>query len=696
MCENPCYDLEAYESTLDDYLAREFHTPDDTDADRVKVLFDDLLGDEWVNAIKVEHIELQKLLAKHKLQKYRKNSFLIQCLRILAERGLYTEAQEDRIMDLLRIKRGKSHSGILSITVFTSPYPSYVDDSGVVKEQRFTCNWNCHYCPNEPGQPRSYLKGEPGVLRANKYGFDACKQMWGRLHSLYSIGHKTRGAKLEVLVLGGTWTSYPAPYREQFVRDLYYAANTFHDGGINRRPRGTLQEEKDANRDSDCRIIGLTVEFRPDSITKQELYRLRSYGCTRVQLGVQHIDDDILKGINRQCTTDRYKKALQMLKDVGYKVDIHLMANLPFSSVERDRKMLIDRFLGVSAPVVKSEVLLECDTGTVRCEWEKWNIAEPDLSADQWKLYPCETVPYTEIEKWYREGKYVPYAKDDLYRLLYDTKCAMYAWIRCNRIIRDIPKGYIIASSDDPNTGQILLDDMRQNGDVCMCIRCREVKEQVWDGEYTIRVREYSASGGREFFASAESADALTLYGFLRLRLCDSRKDIFPELEGCALIRELHVYGKMVTVGYTTEYVHEPQQHHGVGKKLLSIAESIVKNESNLSKIAVIAGIGVQRYYEKQGYELIEGRGEYLVKTMGSACCKVHPTLVDVTSPEPGPYCARVEAEVDDVKEEVQKVANMMVRNNWISPNEALTQVDAINMFRNGQISYAEMRLIAG
>jgi histone acetyltransferase (RNA polymerase elongator complex component) len=602
MCSNPDYDLEAYERSLDDFVTKEFETPTIDEAVKLLPVFNDLLQKQ-----SLEHLELHRLLAKHKLSKYRKNSFLIQSLCLLVESQLLTFAQEEHLRNLLKIKRGKSHSGILSITVFTSPYPSYVDGNGVMREQRFTCNWNCHYCPNEPGQPRSYLKGEPGVLRANRYGFDACKQMWGRLLSLYSIGHKTRGAKLEVLILGGTFTSYPVPYREQFIRDLYYAANTFHDKI--KRPRLELREEININKDAECRIIGLTVEFRPDCITRQELLRLRSYGCTRVQLGVQHIDDDILKAINRQCTTERYKKSLKLLKDVGYKVDIHIMANLPFSSPERDRVMMIDRLLGLKQPIT-------CERrGDV--EWEEYKISEPDLSADQWKLYPCETVPYTEIEKWYREGSYVPYPKEDLYRLLYDTKKAMYPWIRCNRIIRDIPKGYIIASSDDPNTGQILLDDLRAKGDICMCIRCREVKEKEWDGKYTLRVRHYHASDGDEYFASAESEDALTLYGFLRLRLrsthgAEVADAIFPELEGCALIRELHVYGNMNPVGNHGDGTNT--QHKGIGKALLTLAESIA-NDKGYKALAVIAGIGVQRYYEKYGYHNdSEGQGDYMIK----------------------------------------------------------------------------------
>lgn len=587
-------DIEEYERKLDDVIAKEFVGPTLEEAAQCRGFFRELLADE--SRLELSHIELRKLLAQHGLGKYRKNSYLIQSLYILGGRGEFAEAEVERIRELLKIKRGKSHSGILSITVFTSPYPH---------GQRFTCNWNCHYCPNEPGQPRSYLKGEPGVLRANRYGFDAARQMWGRLESLYHIGHTIRGAKLEVLVLGGTWTSYPVAYREEFVRDLYFAANTFFGGRDG--ARGSLEEEIGRNRDvtDGCRVIGLTLEMRPDSVTRQELYRLRDYGCTRVQLGVQHIDDGILKAINRQCTTARFAKTLRLLKNVGYKVDIHLMANLPFSTPEKDREMLIDRFLGMrAAPVV---------TKTDEVIVMEYDIAEPDLSADQWKLYPCETVPYTEIEKWYRDGSYVPYAKEDLYQLLYDTKKAMYPWIRCNRIIRDIPKGYIIASSDDPNTGQMILDDLRRNGDKCMCIRCREVRESgaEWDGTL-VTVRKYCGSGGDEYFISAESAE--TLFGFLRLRVtaeCEGA-EVFPELEGCGLVRELHVYGRMTPVDRGGD---SSSQHKGIGRRLLSVAEDLVA-KAGLNGVAIIAGVGVQRYYEKLGYTLSTGRGSYMIRRL--------------------------------------------------------------------------------
>lgn len=613
MCHNANYDLEAYESKLDGHIAKEYVLPTLDDAIVIKPVLLDLVDMESVS-----QVTLQRLLKKHKATKYRKNSYIIQCMYLLIRQELFDPKHENHIKNLLRIKRGKSHSGIVSVTIFTSPEPSYVDAAGNTKTQMFTCQWNCHYCPNEPGQPRSYLKGEPGVMRANRSKFDPVDQVHQRLTALYTIGHDLHGAKLEILILGGTFTSYPVEYREQFIRDTYYAANTFMQADVS-RVKGTLQDEIAINRDANCRIIGLTTEMRPDCITRQELHRLRSYGCTRVQLGVQHIDNGILKGINRRCTTERLVKALELLKNCCFKIDIHLMANLPFASPAIDRRMLVDQFLGLRTPTTST---FDDDSGVT---WENWDIAEPGISADQWKLYPCETVPYTEIEKWYREGSYKPYAQDELFQILYDTKRAMYPWIRTNRIIRDIPKGYIIASSNEPNTGQVLLDTLKKNGHHCMCIRCREVKEKESDGNHALVVRHYKASNGDEYFISIESEDKRTLYGFVRLRLATPATDVFPELAGCALIRELHTYSNMSPAtggagcgtGGCSGAVggsHASLQHKGIGKTLLATAEKIAK-EKGYSNIAVISGVGVQRYYEKLGYyNDSEGKGNFMIK----------------------------------------------------------------------------------
>ena len=210
-----------------------------------------------------------------------------------------------RLSKLLVKKASKSQSGVLVITVLTSPYP-VVDG----KKQKFSCAWNCYYCPNEPGQPRSYLHDEPAVKRANENGFDAVLQFTDRGATLAMNGHPVD--KIELLVLGGTWTSYPLEYREEFVRDLFYAANTFGSRHAHRRQeRYSLAVEQKINESAACKIIGLTLETRPDTIDAEEVRRLRSYGCTRVQLGVQHTDDAVLRKINRGCYTEDTISALR-------------------------------------------------------------------------------------------------------------------------------------------------------------------------------------------------------------------------------------------------------------------------------------------------------------------------------------------------------------------------------------------------
>lgn len=513
------------------------------------------------------------------------------------------------LREVLKIKRLKSHSGVLVITIFTSPHPEYIEDDGALTRQEFSCHWNCAYCPNEPDMPRSYLKGEPGVLRATKNEFDCVRQMWDRMRTLYLIGHNVD--KLEVIVLGGTWASYPLRYREQFIRDMYYAANTFSDKVDARRQRLTLQEERDINRTAATRIIGLTLETRPDTINNEEIARFRSYGCTRVQLGIQHLDDGVLDAIKRRCTTEQVKNAIRLLKDSCYKIDGHFMPNLPTSNPEKDRDMLINTLLGMKTPIIKR---WETDEGKNGIEYEQWDLSHDEFQLDQWKVYPCAITPWTEIEKWYREGTYVPYEEKELEALLLDMKTLIFPWIRLNRIVRDIPSDYIIDSSDKPNMRQELAVILEREGKRCNCIRCREVKETKWDGGFVTRVREYNGSGGIEYFVAAESKDANTLYGFLRLRITDSPNvSVFPELERCGMVRELHVYGQLQNVGLSASSSHV--QHRGVGKHLLAIAELLARKH-NKEKMAVIAGEGTKQYYMKNGYIEDNGLGNFMIKNI--------------------------------------------------------------------------------
>lgn len=553
---------------------------------------------------------LKKLTREHLI--HVKNSYIFQVYLLLKERegykGRFTKDDDIYIRSVLQIKPGKSHSGIISVTVFTSAYPEYIDPkTGELKKQEFSCKWDCSYCSSEPNQPKSYLLGEPGVMRANRWNFDCIAQMFDRMKALYLCGHECD--KLEVLVLGGTWTSYPVSYREQFVRDIYYAANVFFDmfaDKTNVREKLSLNEEKLINKTVRSKIIGLTLETRPDTITAKELKLLRYYGCTRVQLGIQHIDNDVLAKNNRKCKTETTMKGIKLLKDAGYKIDGHFMPNLPGSTIEKDKNMLLEQLLGI-------ERYTRQEDETNREIHELYNLTNENIQVDQWKVYPTTIVPFTDIEKWYKSGEYIPYGMDEMKDMLLEMIIKVFPWIRLNRIIRDIPDDYSILTSYRSNMRQDLDTELKKQGKFSYCIRAREIKTQEFDmNNMFLVIREYDASDGKEFFISFESRDNKLLYGFIRLRLTKNQPiHIFPELEGCALIRELHVYGKLQPVGKITNHV----QHSGLGKRLVQRAEDISK-ENNYKKISVIAGEGTRGYYEKLGFIDDNGEGHFMIKDL--------------------------------------------------------------------------------
>lgn len=554
---------------------------------------------------------LKQLLRKHSISV--KNSFIFQVFLLLKERkeyeNKYTKEDEAYLRSVLQIKVGKSHSGIISVTVFTSAYPEYIDPkTGQLKKQDFSCQFSCKFCPSEPGMPKSYLRGEPGVMRATRHNFDCVTQMFERMKALYLCGHECD--KLEVLVLGGTWTSYPTPYREQFIRDIYYSANTFFDMFANKdsiREKLSLQEEKYINKTTRSKVIGLTLETRPDTITAKELKLLRYYGCTRVQLGIQHIDNDVLTKINRKCKTETTIKGIKLLKDAGYKIDGHFMPNLPGSTIEKDRHMLLEQLLGIQQYTREEDI----DNKTIT---EKYNLNNEHIQVDQWKVYPTTIVPFTEIEKWYRSGEYVPYDMEQMKEMLFEMKVKVFPWIRLNRVVRDIPDDYSVLTSYRSNLRQELITELNKQGKFSYCIRNREVKTQTFNPDYMFMViRQYNASEATEYFISFESQDNKVLYGFIRLRLTTNQPiHIFPELEGCALIRELHVYGKLQPVGNKTNHV----QHSGLGRRLVQKAEDISK-QNNYHKISVIAGEGTRGYYEKLGFvDQQDTEGHFMIKPL--------------------------------------------------------------------------------
>jgi histone acetyltransferase (RNA polymerase elongator complex component) len=304
------------------------------------------------------------------------------------------------IEQLLRIKHVKSYSGELVVTVFTTGYPN---------GEKFSCKWDCSYCPNDPTQPRSYLAEEPGMIRANKNNFDCFDQMIDRMKSLNVIGN-SKIDKLEVLILGGTWSSYEESYQLEFMTTVIYSANVYyeyinHNDKTKLRPMLSLEEEIDINdkNNNSCKIIGITVETRPDCINKQELIKFRKYGVTRVQLGVQHLDDRILDRVNRKCHLKDVINALELLKDNCFKVDIHIMPSLPNPwkiGVNPNKKEFTKEDVDWSYDVYKSDMKMMNDL-----------LTRPEFQVDYIKLYPCEILPFTEIKKQYEKGLYIPYSE---------------------------------------------------------------------------------------------------------------------------------------------------------------------------------------------------------------------------------------------------------------------------------------------
>ena len=486
---------------------------------------------------------------------------------------------------LITKKKSKSNSGVIVITILTSGNPEYIDNDGVKIKDKFSCRHNCAYCPNEKAhegnnwvdQPRSYLYTEPAVLRANENNFDPILQFNSRIASLINMGHIVD--KLELIILGGTWSNYNIKYRDYFITATYYAANTFY---TDKREMLSLEEEITLNETAKIHIIGLTLETRPDEITLNEIKDFRRYNCTRIQLGVQHTDNEVLKKIKRGHTIEKVYDAIKILKNNGYKVDIHLMPNLPGSSYEMDKKMLED------------------------------SLYDDRLQVDQYKIYPTAIVPWTQIKDWYDKGEYIPYNDMLLFELIKEFKKKVQKWKRLNRIIRDIPSTYITGGykHEYVNMRQLLQNDMKKNNWCCNCIRCREIKDiKVSSDDIKLDIVSYYASEGMEYFISYETDKYLI--GFIRLRLANKvdKKEQLDILNDAALIRELHVYSNLSDVGNN---IDESYQHKGYGKKLVMEAEKIAIN-NGYHKIAIISGTGVRNYYRNIGYVL---RDTYMVKSL--------------------------------------------------------------------------------
>jgi len=480
------------------------------------------------------------------------------------------EIEQNEYLESMITPRSKASSGVIVMTLVMMP-------------SRFSCKFNCYYCPNEPSQPRSYLSSEPLMKQAQDLNFDTIKQFFHRGKIMFEREGKMD--KLEVILVGGSFSCYDIEYQKEFVTDIYYAANTFHSMIRNEqiREKFDLKTEQEYNETAECRIISMTPETRPDLVTPEEIIRWRSYGFTKCQIGVQHTNYDILKKVNRQCYYEDTVRAIKLLHANFFKIDIHLMPNLPSATPEMDIEMF------------------------------KQVINDPDLQADQWKIYPCSVMPYSRIKDWYEAGTYVPYPEDELKRVIKYALVNVPPYIRVNRIIRDFPLSSVIAGIFKTELRDIVMKEMAEEGLRCNEIRAREVKTNDYNSDdIELVVRKYFASDGLEYFISHESRDRKTLYSLLRLRINSINNEcVFPELKNVPAVRELHVYGKILKCGDKPN--NGETQHRGLGSELLMEAQNITK-DCGYSKIAVISGEGVKGYYKKFGF--VETVGGYLIKKL--------------------------------------------------------------------------------
>ena len=499
---------------------------------------------------------IKRLLCKKYHLKSLLNSDILQEYRLLlTEQKISPQASLEHILQKRAVR---TMSGIAPVAVLTKFYP---------------CPGNCAYCPHESDVPTSYLSNEPAVMRAIRCGYDPYKQVISRLKALENNGHEP--TKIELIVIGGTWSYLPTKYKYWYILNCFKAANDFQKKIIDFKNvykknlglsdlKKLLAFEQKKNETAKHNLIGLTLETRPDYINEKELREMRELGCTRVEIGVQAIDDQILLLNQRGHGVKEIAEATKLLKQFGFKVTYHLMPALPGATPRKDLALFQKLF------------------------------TDERFQPDQIKFYPTVVTKGSLLYKWYKQGKYQPYSDKVLQELIVKCKAAVPTYVRIIRLIRDIPEESIIAGNKITNLRQI----MQARGVKCDCIRCREAKEQIITN-YQINIIAYAASGAKEYFISADSRDGKVLFGFCRLRI-DETSQVAP-----AIIRELHVYGQLVPRGGQKKI-----QHTGLGKELLLDAERLSRT-AGVKKMAIISGVGARGYYKKLGYKLKE---TYMVK----------------------------------------------------------------------------------
>ncbi len=515
-------------------------------------------------------------------------------------------AAEQAFVERVRMKPVRTRSGVAPVTVLTKPFP---------------CPGRCIFCPSDVRMPKSYLSSEPGAQRAAEHQFDPYRQTLARLRSFHHTGHPTD--KVELIVLGGTWSSYPEAYQIWFIQRCFEAMNRFSaatmpaardplphfepevdfreldetvDGNAANRkynqvvsdwtsahPRAAdqarrqaadwaeLAAEQRANETAATRCVGLSLETRPDRLDREEALRMRRLGATKVQIGIQSMDDEVLALNKRGHDTARTRRAIRLLRGAGFKIQAHWMPNLYGSTPAKDREDF-DRL-----------------------------FRDPDLRPDELKVYPCSLIESAELMAYYRRGAWRPYTRGELLDVLVHSLGATPRYCRLTRVIRDIPGTDIVTGNRTTNLRQVAEAEAGERSVVCRDIRAREIGgRRVDPRRLRMRRTDYEAASGRETFLEFVDADD-RIAGFLRLRLpaASGSAEVRPaELAGKAIIREVHVYGAVVGFG---ERGDGRSQHIGLGRRLVAEALKIA-GDAGFEKMAVISSVGTRVYYRRLGF----------------------------------------------------------------------------------------------
>jgi len=419
------------------------------------------------------------------------------------------------------------------------------------------CNHGtCLYCPSL-NVPQSYTPKSPPVLRASILKYNAFEQIKSRLKAFRLMNHPT--SKIELIIMGGNFLEYNSIYQKNFVKSCYDALN----GEISK----DLESAKRLNETALHRCVALCIETRPDSCDNKNIKKMLHWGATRVEIGVQCLDDKIYKKVNRGHDVKSVMQATKLLKGAGFKVGYHMMLGLPESNPKKDLEMFKKLF------------------------------KNPNFKPDQLKIYPCQVIRGAELVEWYKKGKYHPYSKDDVQELIIKIMKIIPNYCRVMRVMREIPPEFLIAGIKRIDLRRDIEAELKKSKKKIKEIRFREIgfvirdlkKGQKINNKLKLKINKYNASNGDEYFLEFVNKDNI-LFGLCRLRIVNNN----------AFIRELHIYGQALSLG---EKGKEFGQHKGLGKKLIREVEKIIKKQG-INKLKIISGVGVRQYYKKLGYKL--------------------------------------------------------------------------------------------